>query len=1230
MSNTYNTNNALLPLIPLPLPLPHQPRRSTHMAPVPTILTTPPPPPPAQRRMWQVPQAPPLPQQQQQQISLDEWRERENRQRTVRLLMMFLMMLLLMDEDTNQSNERIQQQQQRLRGSSSSSSSSSSSFTMTTTTSGMDTPEQQLVDLAAMKEMRTLVQHRQQQDDTLRSVTMQHERYHYLIHGRNHDTDHVSNIHEWCTNQIDMVRDEFFMTTTTTAELDVESSSSSSMSNQMSDGGGGSNHRRSSVGSSSHNHDLSGEEDIIMDSDSLDNDKKVWHYPWNTTGFYRGSWTRIPEETNDTAVQVAVPAPTVGTTANNDKNVNIDLLVGADRKLDSSQGSEDLIVPSNNNTTPTLASMQQYDSDDRYVPHTPNRMDPAAQQHGIVMDAVQLEDEMLLLLQSRQQVAAVIPLPSGIRLQNFYSNYNRSRYRTTANITGVQTGGTVENAFKSNDPSSSTIPKLTNNVDRVSIGRTEALRHKVPLITLTRDDGRAAFQLFGKRVTGMKELSLVSGFLKLYDSTAAGYSTRKDVLLRVQGVLFHSIGRISLVSNVDKASMALIIDPSYHPKEESEPIHRPSHRRLQEAYQKVVSESDSVSDQSLVHVRNEALALYGHDQNDDPDTSKDENSASTDMSSEKGFASQLPHVLEDNTMDMTETIEDSQVENVWSNVVIPFPFVRDDVAGSIRNARTPASRTMPQREQALETNAAGCIFEITMDVSEVEWTIGAWRKLLLRRYVEAKMMDPTYQADGVDLIDIENEHQSNHRHVRPYASSRSNRHSKNSPAEALVMNMVGTIHSPNCNFHAHVNTTALRTDWDATTSKAINYSFYMMLVCLTQILILLRQLLHSQSQSVATRVSLLCVGWQAAIDALSCLGHIYLSLAVQPLFTAFASVAFFKLLIFCVIEMKYMAIMIQARNNINGGAQTSDALRRQVAMLHVRFYVGLVAIVLFLFYAPGKYRVYNILALYSFWVPQIVLNVITEAKTPLHKNYIYGMSATRLVAPLYIFGLRNNFLNEVYPESTTDPVMCQLLVLWVGFQAAILIAQSKYGARFMIPARFLPPKFDYSRPIPASMLPPGVLLDLPAPELMEDRTNDTVQPSSGLLKRGDGDAPNSTNDPHRELDLQQLPIRHQTADTTRNRLHRGGRGGIANTYHHHLGSNNGNKMITEDVSEFPQATPAPAPVMECSICYDDIDIRDRKKYMLAPCNHLYHSECLKQWMDVKMECPICRTQLPAL
>ena len=49
--------------------------------------------------------------------------------------------------------------------------------------------------------------------------------------------------------------------------------------------------------------------------------------------------------------------------------------------------------------------------------------------------------------------------------------------------------------------------------------------------------------------------------------------------------------------------------------------------------------------------------------------------------------------------------------------------------------------------------------------------------------------------------------------------------------------------------------------------------------------------------------------------------------------------------------------------------------------------------------------------------------------------------------------------------------------------------------------------------------------------------------------------------------------------------------------------------------------------IDCVICMTEVVVSDRD-YMVAPCNHLFHDECLRRWMEVKMECPTCRAPLP--
>ena len=321
-----------------------------------------------------------------------------------------------------------------------------------------------------------------------------------------------------------------------------------------------------------------------------------------------------------------------------------------------------------------------------------------------------------------------------------------------------------------------------------------------------------------------------------------------------------------------------------------------------------------------------------------------------------------------------------------------------------------------------------------------------------------------------------------------------------------------------------------------------------------------------------------------------------------------------------------MAIIISARNSANGG-QPTEVLRRQVALLHLRYYLALFGTLILMFYAgETMWRRIFFLTLYSFWVPQIVMNVITQAKAPLHKHYIYGMSVSRLVAPLYVFCVKNNFLREVYPDVPYDPGMGQLLVLWVAIQAGVLIAQGKYGARFMIPPCCLPPKFDYSRPIPPSMLPPGAL-DMHA-EPMEDDTRGgpptLVSENNHHKKKQDDEA--------EEILLTNTMDRHTTSTTTRMR-----RAGSNNSSPPPAvaisGSSTSSSVgVTPTTTQETHTIPRPVhrPTLDCCICYDAIDIRDRQAYMLAPCDHLFHRSCLVQWMEVKMECPICRSELPGL
>ena len=40
--------------------------------------------------------------------------------------------------------------------------------------------------------------------------------------------------------------------------------------------------------------------------------------------------------------------------------------------------------------------------------------------------------------------------------------------------------------------------------------------------------------------------------------------------------------------------------------------------------------------------------------------------------------------------------------------------------------------------------------------------------------------------------------------------------------------------------------------------------------------------------------------------------------------------------------------------------------------------------------------------------------------------------------------------------------------------------------------------------------------------------------------------------------------------------------------------------------------------------------KNKVTVMRTPCNHIFHPECLRHWIDVKLECPSCRLVLPPI
>ncbi|CAB79639.1 hypothetical protein [Arabidopsis thaliana] len=156
----------------------------------------------------------------------------------------------------------------------------------------------------------------------------------------------------------------------------------------------------------------------------------------------------------------------------------------------------------------------------------------------------------------------------------------------------------------------------------------------------------------------------------------------------------------------------------------------------------------------------------------------------------------------------------------------------------------------------------------------------------------------------------------------------------------------------------------------------------------------------------------------------------------ESLFNAFATAAFFKFVVFSIFEMRYLLAIWKATRPSNSG-EGWETMRRELSFLYSRFY-GILLGGILIMYQFHNYMQPILLLMYSFWIPQIVANVVRDSRKPLHPYYILGMTATRLAIPLYVFGCPHNFM-RVEPN------------------------KHYFGSRCFVPRQMLPEKYNYHR-----------------------------------------------------------------------------------------------------------------------------------------------------------------------
>lgn len=409
-----------------------------------------------------------------------------------------------------------------------------------------------------------------------------------------------------------------------------------------------------------------------------------------------------------------------------------------------------------------------------------------------------------------------------------------------------------------------------------------------------------------------------------------------------------------------------------------------------------------------------------------------------------------------------------------------------------------------------------------------------------------------------------------------------------------------------------------------------------------EIFLLLRQMNDASTPSTRSRVSFYAIALMGLGDGFVCVGFMLISFFVDDAFLSLISTAFIAFLCVSFFSMKFLmdiwtvqgperserarraaatnpnvaaaitvagadtlplpvtarrpadtsatAIIIPSDQDLGaaeaegvGATQpatqtTIGSTRREMGSLYSRFYFLLLSVAFLSLHAtswPTKIRsVYaNILAFVylSFWTPQVYRNVMRNCHQALRWEFVIGQSILRLAPFTYFYTVKDNVL---FVE--TDPNAALVLIAWVWAQVWALASQEILGPRFFVPSGWAPPAYDYHPILREDDQEAGATMPIGFTQGSTQRTLDDHDGETNLHGKRNFDC---------AICMQNLEVPVVPAE-------RGER------------DSNGSSLGTM--------------------------IFSRRNYMVTPCRHIFHSPCLEGWMKYRLQCPICRDDLPPL
>ncbi|KAK4103926.1 hypothetical protein N658DRAFT_235872 [Parathielavia hyrcaniae] len=256
------------------------------------------------------------------------------------------------------------------------------------------------------------------------------------------------------------------------------------------------------------------------------------------------------------------------------------------------------------------------------------------------------------------------------------------------------------------------------------------------------------------------------------------------------------------------------------------------------------------------------------------------------------------------------------------------------------------------------------------------------------------------------------------------------------------------------------------------------------------------------------------------------------------------------------------------------------------------------------------------LAYLSLWTPQIRRNVWRNSRRAFTWRFMLGQSLLRLAPFAYFYLSRGGGDNILFVEP--DGAVFAALVGWVWCQLVVLAVQDVLGPRVGVPAAWMPEVWEYH-------------------PVLREEGGDVEDGGSGGVGLPIGLVSSGVQGTSREGS----PVTARRRSWSAAAAGEGGGGGgeergkrrerEKELRRHGMVLREIDCAICTEVLEVPVVrADGKDAAASASAAGGLVGVFARRAYMVTPCRHIFHTKCLEGWFRYKLQCPICREELPPL